>query len=198
MFALILENKVVDLSEIDFPVASPLQWIECSEEVERDWLYEDGEFKPTDKSSEELLEIAINSKIAEMKSYRDQLNITAITSKQGKTINPQTGELSEGLTNFYFYTKRHDSNPASDPTSVLTAVLVMQSSTPYVTKDLDNNPIIISLDVPLAIALSSELVAVNNYNYKLYSLIETAIKNCETVEDVNAITWNDSYLTPIE
>ena len=49
MKALILDNKVVDLSEKEFPVASPLKWIDAPEGCTRCWLLKEGVLvKPPD------------------------------------------------------------------------------------------------------------------------------------------------------
>jgi hypothetical protein len=48
MKALILKNKVVDLSETEFPVSSEMKWVDCDDTVKRDYEYKDGTFtKPS-------------------------------------------------------------------------------------------------------------------------------------------------------
>src|SRR5690606_20139519 len=40
------ENSVVQVSEEEFPVASPLVWVDCGYDVAVGWIYEDGVFSP--------------------------------------------------------------------------------------------------------------------------------------------------------
>lgn len=42
--ALIFENKVVDIAPHEFPVAEPLFWVECDDEVKVGWTFESGQF----------------------------------------------------------------------------------------------------------------------------------------------------------
>ena len=63
MFALIFENKVIQLSESAFPVSIPLEWIECDETINTGFFYIDGIFKNTNKSDKEILLSLKNEKI---------------------------------------------------------------------------------------------------------------------------------------
>jgi hypothetical protein len=53
MFALILNNEVVQVSEFIFPVAG-MEWIECDETVKNQWYYVDGVFKETLETEAEI------------------------------------------------------------------------------------------------------------------------------------------------
>lgn len=132
-------------------------------------------------------------KALEIKAKRDELNTTPITDALGaildNTENP-TGET----TYFVFYTSRHPVNPASDPTTILTTVVVLNRAIPYVTEDLVGNRVIINLTPTLAQTIVLHLADRNNNNYKLANAILIAISNATTIEEVEAITWSNSYL----
>jgi len=53
MFALVFKNKVVEIAEEKFLVASGLQWIECDDYVKVGWLYLDGKFEELKQSEAE-------------------------------------------------------------------------------------------------------------------------------------------------
>ena len=58
MKALIFQNKVVDLSETEFPVTSEMEWVDCDDTVKTGYSYEDGVFtKPNllNASAEDML-----------------------------------------------------------------------------------------------------------------------------------------------
>ena len=44
MKALILNNKVVDLAETEFPVSPEMQWVDCDSSVKVGFDYKDGTF----------------------------------------------------------------------------------------------------------------------------------------------------------
>ena len=49
MFALISpneNNRIAEVAVQDFPVAEPLFWVECAEDVTTEWTYVDGQFLP--------------------------------------------------------------------------------------------------------------------------------------------------------
>ena len=55
MYALILDEKVVDTSEVAFEVAPQLTWVECDEDVTTRYTYKDGVFTaPQEPTDEEL------------------------------------------------------------------------------------------------------------------------------------------------
>lgn len=37
-------NRVVQIEATEFPVAEPLYWVDCADEVETEWTYNDGQF----------------------------------------------------------------------------------------------------------------------------------------------------------
>lgn len=67
MFALILGTKVVEVSESEFPVAEPMQWVICSDVVRAGWFYVNEEFKSSLKTDDEILEEIKNQKILHIK-----------------------------------------------------------------------------------------------------------------------------------
>lgn len=195
MYALILNNKVVQVSETQFPVSNELHWEDCTSDVKSGWFYDNGEFKSTLDTPEQILASAKELKVKEFKDLRDTKNIEPITSLEGRVIT-NAGVLTETLSSFTFYTKRHDTNPASDPTSVLSAVLSTSTATPYATKDGNGNPIIINLDLSLALQLVGLIKQKNNDNYRLFLILEESVNSKNTVEEIEALTWDESLLNP--
>lgn len=152
----------------------------------RQWIADGGSVDPEFS----LEEIQIK-KIAEIKALRDSKNIEPITNEKAFLIDKTTGQITKLESNFAFHTNRHPVNPASDPTSILAGVVVLNSAIPYSTKDLDGNKIVISLTPEIARALSAHLVRRNNANYKLSDTIEAEIKSALSIEEVEAITWEN-------
>jgi hypothetical protein len=37
-------NRVCEITSAEFPVAEPLFWVDCPDEVEAEWVYVDGQF----------------------------------------------------------------------------------------------------------------------------------------------------------
>ena len=97
------------------------------------------------------------------------------------------GNKIEQKSYFIFYTNRHQTNPASDPDSIISRALDL-GSMPYFTKDLSGNKITIELTSEIAALLRQRIAQRNNGNYKLSSTIEAEINNSTTIEEVEAIT----------
>ncbi len=132
-------------------------------------------------------------KITEIKAIRDAKNIEVITDTQAATLDEEgnpTGQTSY----FIFYTSRHPTNPAADPGSILTGAVVLDQTIPYSTKSPSGEKITVALTPEIARSLSLHIALRNNINYKLSDAIEAAIKAATTQEEVEAITWDVSYL----
>lgn len=80
MKALILNNKVVDLSEKQFPVARSMQWMDAPENCQVGWILIDGEITPPPlpvKTEQQLIDeynLALMNLLdttARQKSYKD-------------------------------------------------------------------------------------------------------------------------------
>jgi hypothetical protein len=134
---------------------------------------------------EDLLAKARLEKIAKIKFIRDQKNIEPISDYQGFIIDAE-GNLTEQESYFVFYTNRHQTNPASDPDSIISRVLDL-GAIPYFTKNPDGNPITIQLTTELVTSLRQRITERNNNNYKLSSLIEAEINSAQSQEEIEAI-----------
>ncbi len=145
------------------------------------WIAEGGTVE-----KEDLLAKAKLKKIAEIKSIRDQKNIEPITNFEAFLFDDE-GNKIEQKSYFIFYTNRHQTNPASDPDSIISRALDL-GSMPYFTKDLSGNKITIELTSEIAALLRQRIAQRNNGNYKLSSTIEAEINNSTTIEEVEAIT----------
>ncbi|NBV06796.1 MAG: hypothetical protein EBS06_06130 [Proteobacteria bacterium] len=135
---------------------------------------------------EDLLAKAKLKKIAEIKSIRDQKNIEPITDFEAFLLDEE-GNKTKQQSYFIFYTNRHQTNPASDPDSIISRALDL-GSVPYFTKDLIGNKINIELTSKIAASLRQHIAQRNNDNYKLSSSIEVEINNATTIEEIEAIT----------
>lgn len=61
MFALIFENKVVEISEKKFPVIESMKWVECDDKVKAGWFYVENVFKESLlPDSERLIQLKEN------------------------------------------------------------------------------------------------------------------------------------------
>jgi hypothetical protein len=134
---------------------------------------------------EDLLAKAKLEKIAKIKFIRDQKNIEPISDYQGFVIDAE-GNVTEQESYFVFYTNRHQTNPASDPDSIISRILDL-GAIPYFTKNPDGNPITIQLTAELVTSLRQRITERNNNNYKLSSLIEAEINSAQTQEEIEAI-----------
>lgn len=190
MFALIFENKVVEISGNKFPVAESLEWITCDDSVKAGWFYTNGNFKQSLKSDLEILEEAKSKKISQIKSIRDQKNTEPLTNHQAFVID-DGGNVTAEESDFLFYTNRHQTNPTSDPVSIISRVLEL-GTMPYFTKDTAGNKIVVELTPAIAEALHQSIAERNDNNYRICFAIEAAIRNATTIEEIEAITWNEN------
>lgn len=108
MKALILDGKVVDLSETAFEVHESLTWVDCDDSVEVGFTYADGAFAHWDKRTDEekaadalamlrrardaklaetdYLALSDNTMTAEMEAYRQALRDITETYQSLDTV----------------------------------------------------------------------------------------------------------------
>jgi hypothetical protein len=93
MFALILDNKVVDITQNKFPAAKPMKWIECDNEVKVGYFFINKKFKSSLKSDAEIVKQKIDEKISQIEFYYDSTQIKTTTvnirGKDYQLINDQ-------------------------------------------------------------------------------------------------------------
>lgn len=186
MFALIFENKVIELAENKFPVTKLMQWVECNQNVKVGWFYINKEFKPSNKSDSEFLKETQGDKIFQIKLIRNKKNIEPITEYKAFLID-NNGNKTDQESFFIFYTNRHQTNPASDPNAILSRVLYL-GAMPYFTKDLNGNKITVELTSEIAKAIQERISQRNDSNYRLSAMLESEINQAKTVEEIEAIT----------
>ena len=58
MKSLILNNKVVDVQEAEFPVYNSLTWVDCGDEVKIGFSYDGSTFTSNEPTAEEIQTIA--------------------------------------------------------------------------------------------------------------------------------------------
>lgn len=194
MFALIFENKVVEVSQNKFPVAKSMEWVECDENVQTGWYYIGQTFKKTLESEAEILIRRKKEKAQEIQAVRDAKNIEPIKDTSAEIIDGESNNLTGVNTFFIFYTNRHPTNPAADPTALLTNAIVLNQTVPYSSRDLNGNKVTVAITPAIARSLAAHLALRNNNNYKLADVIVNAINNAVSEDAVNAITWSVDYL----
>lgn len=140
------------------------------------------------------LDQAKNKKIQEIKAVRDAKNIEPITDTQAEIINEDSGESMGANSYFVFYTNRHPTNPAADPTALLTNAIVLNQTVPYSSRNLNGNKVTVAITPSIARSLAAHLALRNNNNYKLADAVVKAINDAATEDAVNAITWSVDYL----
>lgn len=155
----------------------------------KEWIAEGGIVEPEFS----LAEIK-TKKIQEIKAIRDGKNIEPITDTQAEIINKDSGEAMGADSYFVFYTDRHPTNPAADPTALLTNAIVLNQTVPYSSRDLNGNKVTVAITPSIARSLAAHLALRNNNNYKLADAIVNAINDATTEDAVNAITWSVDYL----
>ena len=187
MFALIFENNVVEIADKKFPVAKPLKWVKCNESVQVGWFYVSKKFRQSLKSNEELLNEAKKKKTAEIKSIRDQKNIEPIIGNKAFLIN-DSGKKTKKTSDFLFCTNRHQTNPSSDPDSIISRVLNI-GAMPYFTKNINGNQITVELTPEIAKSLHQLMTKRNDDNYSKSKATEEKINLAKTIEEVEAISW---------
>lgn len=153
----------------------------------QEWIKNGGIVEP-EFTDQEIILIAKENKIQELKAIRDEKNIEPLTSCIAKILN-ENGTLGND-TNFLFYANRHPSNPASDPNAILTACIMFGQTIPYSTRDLKDNKICIALTPTIAKIISVSLVKRNGDNYKQYDNLTILINQAKTKEEINNINWN--------
>lgn len=144
------------------------------------WIADGGVVEEEDILAKTKLE-----KIAKIKSIRDQKNIEPITSQQAFLID-ENGSTTSQESYFVFYTNRHQTNPASDPETIISRTIAL-GSMPYFTKDNEGKKITIELTSESAATLRQKISERNDNNYKLSSSLEAEINNAHSIEEVEAI-----------
>jgi len=124
-------------------------------------------------------------KISQIKSIRDQKNTAPLTDYKAFLIDDE-GNKTEQESYFVFYTNRHQTNPASDPESIISRAIEL-GSMPYFTKDLEGKKITIELTAEIASLLKQRIFERNDNNYKVSGVVEEEINNAQNIEELEAI-----------
>ena len=134
---------------------------------------------------ENLLAQAKIEKVTAIKSLRDQKNIEPITNLEAFLLDDK-GNKTTQQSYFVFYTNRHQSNPASDPDSIISRTLDL-GAMPYFTKDLEGKKITVELTAEIGALLKKKIFERNDGNYKVSVSLEEAINNAQSVEELETI-----------
>lgn len=124
-------------------------------------------------------------KISQIKLIRDQKNTEPLTDYKAFLIDDE-GNKTNQETYFVFYTNRHQTNPASDPESIISRAREL-GSMPYFTKDLEGKKITVELTAEIAALLKQRMFERNDNNYKVSGVVEEEINNAQSIEELQAI-----------
>ena len=174
MFALIFENRVVDIANQDFPVISTMQWVECDISVKIGWLFVDGIFKESNLSDPEILENAKNQKIAQLKANR----INEMESKTPKQDSLQVYEIDGVARTFKI--------KISDIAVLNSRIIRLQNAVAGTTAqwtDIDGNRLDLTLDQFKSLA--SHLDVRDQILFGIYTEKLAEINACTTLEQLN-------------
>lgn len=144
------------------------------------WIAEGGIVEKEDQLPQLKLQ-----KISQIKLIRDQKNTAPLTDYKAFLIDDE-GNKTAQESYFVFYTNRHQSNPASDPESIISRAIEL-GSMPYFTKDLEGKKITIELTAEIAALLKQRIFERNDNNYKVSGSIEETINNTQSIEELEAI-----------
>ena len=144
------------------------------------WIAEGGIAEKEDQLPELKLQ-----KISQIKLIRDQKNTEPLTDYKAFLIDDE-GNKTNQESYFVFYTNRHQTNPASDPESIISRAREL-GSMPYFTKDLEGKKITVELTAEIAVLLKQRIFERNDNNYKVSGSIEEAINNTQSIEELQAI-----------
>ncbi len=124
-------------------------------------------------------------KILKIKSIRDQKNTAPLTDYKAFLIDDE-GNKTEQESHFVFYTNMHQSNPTSNPESIISRTTEL-GSMPYFTKNLEGKKITVELTAEIAALIKKKIFERNDKNYKISSSIEELINKAQSVEELEAI-----------
>lgn len=144
------------------------------------WIVEGGIVEKEDQLPQLKLQ-----KISQIKLIRDQKNTEPLTNYKAFLIDDEGNKINQE-SYFVFYTNRHQTNPASDPDSIISRVTEL-GSMPYFTKDLEGKKITVELTAEIAALLKQRIFERNDNNYKVSVSIEETINNAQSIEELQAI-----------
>ncbi len=144
------------------------------------WIVEGGIVEKADPLPE-----LQKQKILKIKSIRDQKNMVPLTDYKAFLIDDE-GNKTTQESHFVFYTNMHQSNPTSNPESIISRAIEL-GSMPYFTKDLEGKKITIELTAEIAALLKQRIFERNDSNYKISGSIEELINKAQSIEELEAI-----------
>jgi hypothetical protein len=171
MKALILNNKIIQIEQNDFPVAEPLYWAKCPPEVTTEWAFEGGVFLPPIVPEPQTL--------AELKSL--------------KNAEINTARLNANQTYFLYQGHQVACDPLSrsDIDGINGYVATRGEMPPNWVggwKAIDNSIIFIP-DVPAWNAFYDSMIAQGQANFAKSEGLKAQLAAATTAEQVAAINW---------
>lgn len=177
MFALISENKVVEIVKKKFDVAEPLYWVECTEEVRYGWFLKNGVFLETLKSKEDQLIDEKIKKINELNDFHASPAVKQLTIKAG------TLEAHIGLDSDSRYL-------IDEQISLLKFRIDLKEVNPTWTYQ---NGVSVPLNLSQLIGLRLYIGSLTDYNYKARREAEKTINNLKTLDEIKNFDFKKNY-----
>jgi len=158
----------------------------------------------TQERGEHLLKEARTSKEKEIKKKRDEFNILDMTNHEGIELIPNELGFSEGEPVYFSFRTKPTGNPATEPTSILSNVVVKNIGLavgdlpashylPYSCEIIEGETKrrgYIKLDFVLAQSLVTHLEQRNSTNIKHCNNLELELGDATAVEEINNINWD--------
>ena len=174
MKALILENKVVDIAEKEFPVAPAMSWVDCDDTVKVGWFYINEELKESDLSDEELLSLTKESKITQMKLNRD-------LSLESPMVSVKANEYGTDNEVYFEFQTKSTGNSLTEPATIIFRALSYPSIkySCNIIEGEDKRKGYVEITTPVAEDLSSHLQLRATTNIQYANDLEEEISSIE-------------------
>ena len=193
MYALIFENKVVDISTIKFDTIPDMFWVEFdnSINVKIGYFYIDDQFKITDKSDDEYLIELKQNKLHQIEGDYLKANLEN-KLHEGKIIH---GEGIGKIRQFKFKQKYNNSIPALDSDRFLLICINSNKPLPYETEAKEGDKVVVQIKPEKAREILDHMIYRYQLNYAIFSVLKTKINFCKNPDEVNKIVWDPSVIT---
>ena len=121
MKALILNNKIVQISETEFHVNPEAKWVDCDSSVEIGYYYDSGTFKESLLKSSELLTLKKGEKVKSIKSVARQKILDIYSAEDQRNVLMSGDNSTISTMNTKIKKIRGKSNSLESSLSAMTA-----------------------------------------------------------------------------
>lgn len=164
----------------------------------------DGIYQEYIKPDSVLLQESKDFKIQELKQKRDEANILDMNSHQATELIPaENNTFTEGGLVYFSFRTKPTGNPATEPTSILTNIMVKNGNLlyeglptnhylPYSCAIIEGESVrvgYVKLDFELAKEIVSHMELRNSTNIRHCNELEAQVEAATTIEEINNIVW---------